>query len=124
MFNMPADSLQFVKQAVALLDSKKAEDIVVLDIRERTSIGDFFIIASAGNTTLVKTLADELEDKFAAEGIEPRRVEGASSAMWILMDYGDVVVHIFYNEQRDFYCLERLWADAPKHKAVDGQLDL
>ena len=121
---MPADSLQFVKQAVALLDSKKAEDIVVLDIRGLTSIGDFFIIASAGNTTLVKTLAEELEDKFAAEGIEPRRVEGASSAMWILMDYADVIVHIFYNEQREFYCLERLWADAPKIKAVDGKLDI
>ena len=121
---MPADSLQFIKKAVALLDAKKAEDIVVLDIRELTSIGDFFIIASGGNTTLVKTLADELEDKLAAEGIEPRRIEGASSAMWILMDYGDVVVHIFYSEQRDFYCLERLWADAPKIKAVDGQLEI
>ena len=121
---MPAHSLQFVKQAVSLLDAKKAEDIVVLDIRELTSIGDFFIIASAGNTTLVKTLAEELEDKFAAEGIEPRRVEGASSAMWILMDYADVIVHVFYNEQRDFYCLERLWADAPKFKAVDGKLDI
>jgi len=119
---MSANSLQFIKKAVALLDSKKAEDIVVLDIRERTSIGDFFIIASGGNTTLVKTLAEELEDKFSAEGIEPRRVEGASSAMWILMDYGDVVIHIFYNQQRDFYCLERLWADAPKIEVVGGQL--
>ena len=121
---MPTDTLNFVKQAVALLDSKKAEDIVVLDIRELTSIGDFFIIASAGNTTLVKTLAEEIEDKFAAQGIEPRRVEGASSAMWILIDYADVVIHIFYNEQRDFYCLERLWADAPKIKVVGGEFEL
>ena len=121
---MPADSLQFVKKAATLLDSKKAENIVVLDIRELTSIGDFFIIASAGNTTLVKTLAEELEDKFSAEGIEPRRVEGASSAMWILMDYSDVVIHIFYNEQREFYCLERLWADAPKFEAVNGQVEI
>jgi len=121
---MPADSLQFVKKAAALLDSKKAEDIVALDIRELTSIGDFFVIASGGNTTLVKTLAEELEDKFAAEGVEPRRVEGAGSAMWILMDYGDVVIHIFYKEQREFYCLERLWADAPKFEAVNGQLEI
>ena len=119
---MPVDSLQLVKKVVALLDAKKAEDIEVLDMRELTSIGDFFIIASGGNTTLVKTLAGELEDKLSAEGIEPRRVEGASSAMWILMDYSDVVIHIFYSEQREFYCLERLWADAPKFEAVNGQV--
>ena len=111
---MSATSLDMVKTAVRLLESKKAEDVVVLDIRELTSIGDFFIIASGNNTTLVKSLADALEDKFSQQGIQPRRIEGAASAMWILMDYTDVVVHIFYNEQRDFYCLERLWADAPK----------
>lgn len=120
---MTADkSVEFVKKAVSLLDAKKAEDIVVLDIRELTSMGDFFIIASAGNTTLVKTLADEIEDKFSQEGVEPRRVEGASSAMWILMDYADVVIHIFYNETRDFYCLERLWADAPRLEVKDGAI--
>ena len=111
---MSKTSLEFVEKAVRILDAKKAEDIVVLDIRELTSIGDFFIIASGNNTTLVKTLAEELEEKFSQEGIKPRRVEGTSSSMWILMDYADVVVHLFYNETRDFYCLERLWADAPK----------
>ena len=114
-------SAQLVQKAVALLEGKKAEDIVVLDIRELTSIGDFFVIASANNTTLVKTLAEEVEDKFSQEGIEPRRVEGAKSAMWILMDYADVVIHIFYSEQRDFYCLERLWADAPRIPVENGQ---
>jgi len=111
---MSMTSLQMVEKAVRLLDSKKAEDIQVLDIRELTSIGDFFIIASGNNTTLVKTLSQELDEKFSQEGIQPRRIEGASSAMWILMDYVDVMIHLFYNEQRDFYCLERLWADAPK----------
>ncbi|MGI6403159.1 MAG: ribosome silencing factor [Oscillospiraceae bacterium] len=107
-------SKEIVKTTVKLLDAKKAEDIVVLDIQNLTSLGDYFIIASAGNTTLVKTLAEEVEEKLSAQGVEPRKVEGASSAMWILMDYNDVVIHIFYSETREFYCLERLWGDAPK----------
>jgi len=111
---MSANSVQFVETAVRLLDSKKAEDIVVLDIREVTSIGDFFIIASGNNTTLVKTLSEELGQKLSKDGFTLRRVEGTNSAMWILMDYVDVVIHLFYSETRDFYCLERLWADAPR----------
>ncbi len=107
-------SKEIVKKVVGLLDSKKAENIVVLDIHKVTSLGDYFVIASAGNTTLVKTLAEEVEEKLSAQGVEPRKIEGASSAMWILMDYNDVVIHIFYSETREFYCLERLWADAPK----------
>ena len=107
-------SREMVQFSCKLLDNKKATDIVVLDIREVTSLGDYFVIASGSNTTLVKALAGELEDKLAKEGVEPRRMEGESSAMWVLMDYGDVIVHIFCAETRDFYCLERLWADAPR----------
>lgn len=108
------NSNEIVKTAVKTLEDKKGEDITILDIRELTSLGDYFVIASANNTTLVKTLAEEVEDKLSAKGVEPRRVEGSSSAMWILMDYSDVMIHIFYNETRDFYCLERLWGDAPR----------
>lgn len=107
-------SRELLEQAVRILDGKKAEDIVALDIRELTSLGDYFVIASGSNSTQVKTLAEEVEGKLSAQGIEPKRVEGSASAMWILMDYGDVVIHVFYHETRDFYCLERLWADAPK----------
>ncbi len=107
-------SKDIVKKAVQILDSKKAEDIVVLDIQKLTSLGDYFVIASANNTTLVQTLAEEVEEKLSQAGVEPRKVEGAASAMWILMDYNDVVIHIFYNQTREFYCLERLWGDAPK----------
>ncbi|HHY53599.1 MAG TPA: ribosome silencing factor [Clostridiales bacterium] len=107
-------SKDIVKKAVQILDSKKAEDIVVLDIQKLTSLGDYFVIASANNTTLVQTLAEEVEEKLSEAGVEPRKVEGATSAMWILMDYNDVVIHIFYNQTREFYCLERLWGDAPK----------
>lgn len=108
------NSIDLVKFACKLLDSKKATDLVVLDIREVTSLGDYFVVASGTSTTQVKALAGELEDKLAEQKIEPRRIEGESSAMWVLMDYGDVIVHIFNHETRDFYCLERLWADAPK----------
>lgn len=107
-------SYEMVQFAVKTLDEKKATDITVLEVGKLTTLGDYFVIASASNTTLVKSLADELEDKLSKQGLEPRRVEGEKSAMWILMDYGDVIIHIFYGETRDFYCLERLWADAPQ----------
>lgn len=109
---MKDKSLELVKQVVKLLDNKKAERITVLDIGNLTTLGDYFVIASGTNTTQVKALAAEIEDKLSQQGIEPKRVEGESSAMWILMDYYDVIIHIFYNETRDFYGLERLWADA------------
>ncbi|WRS27919.1 ribosome silencing factor [Oscillospiraceae bacterium MB08-C2-2] len=105
---------EIMEQSVRFLDSKKAEDICALDIHKVTSLGDYFVIASGTSTTQVRTLADGLEEHFSKQGLEPLRVEGGSSAMWVLIDYGDVIVHVFYSEQRDFYCLERLWADAPK----------
>lgn len=110
-------SIELVKFSVKLLEEKKAMDISVLDIREVTSLGDYFVVASGGSTTQVKALADELEGKLSQQGIEPKRVE--RSASWILMDYGDVIVHIFNHEARDFYCLERLWGDAPRIEASD-----
>lgn len=107
-------SNEMVRFIVKLLDDKKAKDISVMEVGKLTTLGDFFIVASGTSTTQVKTLAEEIEDKLSALGIEPRRVEGETSAMWILLDYSDVIVHIFYHETRDFYCLERLWADAPQ----------
>ncbi len=109
---MNTKSLELVHQVVKLLDNKKAERITVLDIGKLTTLGDYFVIASGNSTVQVKALAGEIEDKLSQAGIEPKRVEGESSAMWILMDYYDVIIHIFNNETRDFYGLERLWADA------------
>jgi len=103
---------EMVKLVAKLLDDKKAERITVLDIGGLTTLGDYFVIASGKSNTQVKALAAEIEDKLTRQGIEPKRVEGESSAMWILMDYYDVIIHIFYDETRDFYGLERLWADA------------
>ena len=106
--------IDIVRTAVKLLDDKKAQDIVVLDIGKLTTLGDYFVICSGGSTTQVKSLADELDQKLSASGLEPRRVENDKSAHWVLLDYGDVLIHIFYHETRDFYCLERLWGDAPR----------
>ena len=107
------NSTEIVRNAVKLLDDKKATDIVVLDVRKLTSLGDYFVICSGSSSTQVKSLAEELENKLAKEGVEPRRVEGDRAAQWMLLDYSDVICHVFYHETRDFYCLERLWGDAP-----------
>lgn len=107
-------SVETVKFVAELLDTKKATDITVLGLGELSSLCDYFVIASGGSNTQVKSLAEEVEQQMTARGIEPKRVEGEKSGMWILMDYGDVIVHIFYHETREFYCLERLWADAKR----------
>jgi ribosome-associated protein len=98
------------------LDDKQASDIVVLDVGDILSIVDVFVIASAGNTRLVRTLVETVEERITeTRGDKPRVVEGLDSATWVLMDYGDVVVHVFLDETREFYALERLWADAPRY---------
>jgi len=109
---MKENSLALAMDIVKLLKDKKADRITLLDIDKLTTLGDYFVIASGNNTTLVKALCGEIEEKLSLRGIRPKRLEGERGAMWILMDYGDVIVHLFYNETRDFYGLERLWADA------------
>ena len=108
------NAIEIAKTAVKLLDDKKAQDIVVLDVGKLTSLGDYFVICSGTSSTQVKALADELDEKMKTFGIKSRRVENDKASQWVLLDYGDVICHIFYHETRDFYCLERLWGDAPK----------
>ncbi len=93
------------------LDGKKAEDIRAIKITDLTVLADYFIIANGTSTTHTKTLAEEVEYQFSQLGIEPNRKEGYNSSNWIILDYGDIVVHIFYKETRDHYQLERLWSD-------------
>ena len=107
-------SLEQAKAIVKVMDSKKAKDIKLVEIKELSSLGDYFVIASASNTTQVKAIADEVEDEMTKLGIEPNRVEGRQSAQWILIDYYDVMVHVFLEESINFYNLERLWSDAPQ----------
>lgn len=99
-----------------ILDEKKAQDVKVLDIAKLTSIGDYFVIASGTSVPQVKALCDEVDEKLSAAGEEPRRREGYQTAAWVLLDYYDVVVHLFLKDTREFYGLERLWADAVEIK--------
>lgn len=96
---------------VKALDKKKAEDIKVLKIGAITILADYFVIADGTSNTQTKALADEAEYQLAQQGVKPDQVQGANNTGWVILDYGDIVVHIFNKEQRDFYNLERLWRD-------------
>lgn len=108
------DSLTLAKTAAGILDAKKAENINVLQITDISSLGDYFVIATGTSNTHVHALADELEFKLKEQGVAPLRVEGYRSNSWIILDYSEVVVHLFTGEARDFYDLDRLWADGKK----------
>jgi ribosome-associated protein len=104
-----AEKMQLI---VKTLDDKKAEDIRVLSLGGLTILADYFVICSAQSTTQVKALSDNVEEKMDEAGEPLVKKEGKQGLNWILMDYGDVICHIFYQETRDFYALEKLWADA------------
>ena len=105
--------------AVRAIDSKRGENIRIIKIDELTVIADYFIIANGSSTTQVKALADEVEFKLSEAGLEPKRTEGYQGANWIVLDYIDVVIHIFHKETRDFYDLERLWQDGTEVSAEE-----
>lgn len=100
-----------IKNIVQALNSKKAENIQVIGISELTILGDYFIIANGTSSTHTKTLADEAEFQMSQKGVEPARKEGHGGSNWIILDYEDVILHVFYKETRDYYQLERMWAD-------------
>jgi ribosome-associated protein len=100
---------------------KKAMDMVVLDMREASSITDYFLICSGSSGRQVQAIADAIDEQLSRYGVASLGVEGYQEARWILMDYGDVVVHVFSQDTREFYDLERLWSNAPK---VDIRRDL
>lgn len=97
--------------AVKALDSRKAKNITALKVEDLTILANYFIIASATSTTQVKALADEVEYQLGEKGVKPKSIEGYQSQTWIMLDYYDIIVHVFLGETRDFYQLERLWAD-------------
>jgi len=108
------DSLEKVKLALKTALDKKAENPVVIDLRGLSSLADFFVILTASSDVHGRTIADEIRKKFKEKGILPVSFEGYENANWILMDFGDVIVHIFKPEFRELYNLESLWLDAPK----------
>lgn len=109
---MAAESERLADLSTQLALSKKAEDVVVLDVREVTSVADFFIICSGQSDTQIKAIADAILEGLEKENAEIWHIEGYSSLKWVLLDYVDFVVHVFQRETRAFYGLERLWGDA------------
>jgi ribosome-associated protein len=109
------DAYEQAVVAARAADDKKAERIVVLDVGDIIAITDAFVIASGTNVRQVRAICDEVELAIEVEaGRKPRAVEGLHDASWVLLDYGDLIVHVFLNETREFYDLERLWTDAPR----------
>lgn len=101
-----------VEAAVKALNAKKAIDVDVIDVSELTNIADWFVLASGTSGIHVKSLVDEVEEALSRKlGIEPKRIEGYPTAKWVLMDYGDVIVHVFHYEAREFYSLESLYSE-------------
>ena len=105
------DSKDIVSIAVKALEDKKCENIKIIDISTVSILGDYFIIGEGNNPNQIQAICNNADDMLGREGINPRQIEGYNNANWILMDYGDVIIHIFDKENRSFYNLERIWKD-------------
>ena len=108
------DSKEIAILCAKIADAKKAEDILIFDVRKLTSITDFFVICNGFNERQLQSIAGEIESQLHSHGIHAVGIEGYTNGRWILMDYVDVVIHLFDREMRHFYDLELLWGDAPK----------
>ena len=109
-------SKELTKLAVAALEDRKAEDVTVIDISEISPIADYFIIANGTNQNQLQAMRDAADEALYKAGVKVKQIEGKQSSTWILMDYGDIIIHIFSKEDRLFYDLERTWRDG---KIVD-----
>lgn len=109
--NMNENSLKMAKLAIDALEDKKAEDIKIIDISEVSVLADYFIIAGGNNHSQIQALCNNVEEKLGREGHPVKQIEGYDTANWILMDFGDVIIHIFDKENRLLYDLERIWRD-------------
>lgn len=106
-------ALELVAIAAQAAHDKIAERVVAFDVSEQLAITDAFVLASAGNERLVAAIVDEVEDKLREAGAKPIRREGHREGRWVLLDFGEIVVHVQHEEEREFYALERLWKDCP-----------
>lgn len=111
-------SKELTKLAVAALEDRKAEDVTVIDISEISPIADYFIIANGTNESQVRALVDNVEETLGKAGYEVKQREGYGLGSWVLLDFGDIIVHVFDRENRLFYDLERIWSDG---KQVDPE---
>jgi len=108
------DNIEKARLAVKASQDKKAQDPVILEIKDLTVIAEYFVVCSGESRTQVGAIANNVEEALAKEGIKRRSIEGTDYNNWVLIDYGDVIVHIFENETRNYYELEKLWLDAPR----------
>ena len=106
--------LRLAREAGRIAEDKKAEDIAILDLRNITTLTDSFVICSVTNNRQARAIAQEIQDKLARLGLRLDHIEGYPDSNWILMDYTDMVIHIFTKEVREYYDLEHLWGDAPR----------
>lgn len=113
------NSEQLAENVANLIFEKKGTDVKLIDLSEVSSIADFFVLCSADSNTQVKSIADNVEKSLRDDGIKVWHKEGYQALQWVLLDYVDVVVHIFYKEARSYYSLEKLWADAPAKTLTD-----
>ena len=115
------ESKKMALLAVEALEDKKAEDITIIDISEVSVLADYFIIADVSNRNQVQAMADSAEEALGKAGYDAKQIEGYQSANWILMDYKDIIVHVFSKEDRAFYDLERIWRDGKQITKEDLQ---
>lgn len=115
------ESKKMALLAVEALEDKKAEDITIIDISEVSVLADYFIIAYGSNRNQVQAMADSAEEALGRAGYDAKQIEGYQSANWILMDYKDIIVHVFSKEDRAFYDLERIWRDGKQITKEDLQ---
>lgn len=113
------ESIEFAYRVSELIFNKKGYDVKILDLRKLTSIADYFVICSADSDTQVKAIADQVDDELSKNGIKCYHKEGLTALNWVLLDYFDVVVHVFKNDARKYYNLEKLWGDAPSITVED-----
>lgn len=115
------EAKKMTELVIDALEDKKAEDIRILDISGISVLADYFVIANGMNRNQVQAMADSVEDALGRAGYEPKHIEGYQSANWILMDYKDVIIHVFSKEDRGFYDLERIWRDGKEITKEDLQ---
>jgi ribosome-associated protein len=106
------DPAQLAKNALDIASDKKASDIILLDIRDVAAFADYFVICSANNTRQIQAIADTIDEELSKQGAKVLHREGVAETGWLLLDFGDVIVHIFGAREREYYRLERLWAEA------------
>ncbi len=113
---------QMLDIIVEACEDKKSIDTKVLDIKDMTSIADYFVIASGNSSAQVNAIRDEVEEKMYEAGYELNDTKGQNSARWIILDYGDIIVHVFHKEEREYYDLERLWDPKNFNRNVEDEM--